>query len=93
MAPNSGFESQFFHPFSVNEELQNNELDPDVNYYLNEISCLDTDYYVPDEVKYQLKSLQLNSFSAFHLNIRSVKKHFKAFQDFIESLNFKFSAI
>ena len=64
MAPNSDFESQFFNPFSVNEELQNNELDPDVN-----------------------------SFSVFHLNIRSMKKHFEAFQDFIESLNFKFSAI
>ena len=93
MAPNSVFESQFFNPFPVNEELQNNELDPDVNYYLNEISSLDTKYYVLDEVKDQLKSLQLNSLSVFHLNIRSMKKHFEAFQDFIESLNFKFSAI
>ena len=32
MAPNSGFESQSFDSFSDNEELQNNELDPDVNY-------------------------------------------------------------
>ena len=93
MAPDSDFESQFFHPFPVNEELQNNELDPDVNYYLDEISSLDTKYYVPDEVKDQLKSLQLNSFSVFNLNIRSMKKHFEAFQDFIQSLNFKFSAI
>ena len=29
MSPNSDFESQFFNPFSVNEELK-----PDVNYYL-----------------------------------------------------------
>ena len=40
MAPNSDFESQFFNPFSVNEELHNNELDTDVNYYLNEILLL-----------------------------------------------------
>ena len=93
MAPNSEYESQFFNPFSVNEELQNNELDPHVKYYLDEISFLDTKYYVPDEVKDQLKSLQLNSFSVLHLNIRSMKKQFEAFQDFIEYLNFKFSAI
>ena len=92
MAPNSDSESQFFNPFSVNEELQNNEIDPNVNYYLDEISSLDTKYYVPDEVKDQLKRLQLNSFSAFHLSVRNMKKHFEDFQDFIESL-FKLSAI
>ena len=85
MAPNSDFQSQFFNLFSVNEELQKSELEPDVNYYLDEISSPDT--------KDQLKSLQLNSFSVLHLNIRSMKKHFEAFQDFIETLNFKFNAI
>ena len=88
MTSNSDFESQPFNPFSVSEQLQNNELGPDVNYYLDQISSLDTKYYVPGEVKEQLKNLQLNSFSALHLNIRSMKKHFEAFQDFIESLNY-----
>ena len=32
MAPNSDFQSQSFDFSSDNEELQNNELDPDVNY-------------------------------------------------------------
>ena len=40
MAPNSDFESQTFNLFSVNEEPKNNEQDTDVNYYLDEISCL-----------------------------------------------------
>ena len=44
MTPNSDFESQFFNPFSVNEELQNNELDPDINCNLHEISSLDAMY-------------------------------------------------
>ena len=44
MAPNSDFKSQSFNPFSVIEELQNNEIDPDVNYYLDQISSLDTKY-------------------------------------------------
>ena len=92
MDSNSDFQSQSFNPFSVNKELQNNKLDPDVNYYLDKISSLDAKYYVPGEVKDQLKSLQLNSFSVLHLSTRSMKKHFEAFQDFIKSLNFKCSA-
>ena len=82
MAPNPDFESHSFNPFSVDEEFQNNE-----------IFSLDTKYYVPGEVKDQLKSLQLNLFSVLHLNIRIMKKHFEAFQGFTESSNFKFSAI
>ena len=90
MAPNLEF--QFFN-FFFDEEFENNELDPDINYFLDQISSLDDKYIVPDEVKDHLKNIQLNSFSAFHLNIRSMKKYFEALQDFIESLNFKFSAI
>lgn len=48
VAPNSGFD---FHPLSVNEKLQNNKLDQDVHYYLDQVSFLDTNYYVPAEVK------------------------------------------
>ena len=79
MAPSSDFEFQFFNSFTVNEELLNNELDPDLSYYLDQISFLDTKYYVPGEVKDQLKSLQLNLFSILHLNIRSMRKYFEAF--------------
>ena len=32
IAPNFDFESRSFHSFSVNEELQNNELDLEVDY-------------------------------------------------------------
>ena len=95
MARNSDFESASFNVCSVNEELQNNELNLDVNYFLDVHYFLppDTKYYAPGEVKDQLRSLQLNGFSVLHLNIRSMKKHFEPFQDFIESLNFKFNAI
>ena len=55
MAPSSNFESKSFNPFSVYEEPQNNELDPDFNYYLDQISSLNAKYYVPYEVKDQLK--------------------------------------
>ena len=71
--------------FQSMKKVQKNELDPDVNYYVDQISFLDSKYYVPGEVKDQLKSLQLNSFSVLHLNIRLIKKHFEAFQDFNKS--------
>ena len=47
MDSNSDFESQSFNRFPVNDELQNNELGRDVNYYLHQVSLLDTIYYVP----------------------------------------------
>ena len=46
-APNFDFESQYFNPFSVNEKLQNCEIDPYVNCYLDQISSLDTKSHVP----------------------------------------------
>ena len=69
MAPNSDFEPDSFNPFSVNEELQNKELKPDLNYHLDHLFSLDTKYYVTGDAKDQLKSLQLNSFSVLHLKI------------------------
>ena len=93
MVANSDFYSQSFNPFSVYEQLQINELYPDVSYYLDQISFVDTKYYVLGEVKDQLKNLQLNSFSVLDSNIRSMGKNFEAFQEFNESLNLRFSAI
>ena len=43
MAPNPDIE-QSFNPFSVNEELQNNELDTNVILYLGQIFSLGTKY-------------------------------------------------
>ena len=92
MAPNSDFESQSFNYFSVNEVLHHHyHHHHNIINYLYQFSSLDSKYYVPGEVEDQLKSLYSNS--VLHLNIRSMRKHFKAFQNFNESLNFKFSAI
>ena len=65
MAPNVDFQSQFFNLFSVSQELQNKELDPNVSYYLDQVSSLDTKNYVPGEVKNQLKGPQFNAFMFF----------------------------
>ena len=87
------FESQSFNPFSVNEDLKNNDQDPDVNFYQTQISSVDTSYYIPNEVKEKLENFQQKSFSLLHLNICSMRKKFELFREFLDSLCFTFSAI
>ena len=53
MAPKSDFESQSFDRFSADKELQNNELEPDVNYNLDQISSINTKYY---DIMYLVRS-------------------------------------
>ena len=92
-APNCGFESMFFKPFFINEELPNNDPDPDVNLYQNRIPSLDTKCFVSNEAKGHFESFKSNFFSVLQLNIKSVSKTFEAFQSFSKSLSFQFSAI
>ena len=46
MPPNASFNSQFFNPFFVNEDLKDNDQDANVNFYQTQISSLDTSYYI-----------------------------------------------
>ena len=48
MPPNDSFESQSFNPFSVNEDLKDNDQDFGVNFYQTQIPSLDTSYYIPN---------------------------------------------
>ena len=72
MPPNDSFESQSFNPFSVNEDLKDNDQDFGVNFYQTQIPSLDTSYYIPNEVKENLENFQQKSFSVLQLNIRSI---------------------
>ena len=72
MPPNDSFESQSFNPFSVNEDLKDNDQDFGVKFYQTQIPSLDTSYYIPNEVKENLENFQQKSFSVLQLNIRSI---------------------
>ena len=72
MPPNDSFESQSFNPFSVNEDLKDNDQDFGVNFYQTQIPSLDTSYYIPNEVKENLENFQQKSFPVLQLNIRSI---------------------
>ena len=86
MPPNSSFESQSFNPFSINEDFKNNDQGPNVNFYQTQISSLDKSYYIPNEVKETLENFLQKSFSAIHLNIRSMSKNFESFREILDSL-------
>ena len=71
----------------------NNECDPDVNFYQNNVSNVEVNYFVMTEVKSYLASFDPNAFSVLHLNIRSMKKNFKNYKEFLKNLSVSSSAI
>ena len=93
MAPNTTFESLNFNPFIANDSLNDNSQDPDVNFFHDNVSPLDTDYISPDDFSGNFKDFTENSFSVLHLNIRSLNKNFESFAELYKSLSFKFSII
>ena len=71
----------------------NNERDPDVNFYQNNVSNVEANYFLMTEVKSSLASFDPNAFSVLHLNIRSMKKDFKNYKEFLKNLSVSSSAI
>ena len=60
MPPNCSFVSKSFNPFLVNESLQDNDQDPNTNFY--QIFSLDASYYIPNEVKENLENFNKSYF-------------------------------
>ena len=60
----------------------NNECDPDVNFYQNNLSNVKANYFLIAEVKSSLTSFDLNAFSDLHLNIRNITKTSKILKSF-----------
>ena len=49
MAPNTSFESLNFNPFIVNDSFNDNSQDPDINFFHDNVSPLDTNYISPSD--------------------------------------------
>ena len=88
-----------FVPFEMNTEEEYHPLfqtDPDINYY-NTISnqIHHSDYYLEDSFAHQIKRRMIDSkcFSMIHCNILSLPKHLHTFENYIESLGFKFKIV
>ena len=83
--PKGEFENLKFSPFDLQNILLHNN-DPDDNFFnINQFS--DTNYFTIKETKSKL-TLDNNSFSILHLNIRSFKKNFDESVNFLVTLSF-----
>ena len=68
----SNFECLLFDPFFLQENFMNNESHPDVNFYQNNVSNVEANYFLMTEVKSSLKPFDTNVFSVLNLNITSM---------------------
>ena len=70
----------------------NNESDLDIYFYKSSVSNVEANYFLMTEVKSSLIGFDPNAFSVLHLNIRSMKKNFENFKEFLKNLSVSFSA-
>ena len=68
--------------------LLDNSCDPDLNFFKNNISNLDTTHSFPDQFHNFLNNSMTDWFSILHLNIQSIKKNFENFKLFLSCLDF-----
>ena len=81
MASEPNFESMSFNHFSKNNFSDGNQ-DPNVNFFLDNIPSLNTEYFSPSDLKIGFLNFEsLDLFSELHLNVRSLRKNFKDFKE------------
>ena len=92
-------DQMIFNPFEINDFIDNpmNDIDPDFHFYseAHYIESTQCDYYLEDKFVSRISSSERlqRSLSLFHMNIRSLPKHFDELDMYLESLKFMFSII
>ena len=89
--------NMIFEPFNDDDEgFEIDDLDPDSNFYNDQINTITANckYLYPDKLKDKLSERTgKNAKSFFHLNIRSLKKNYKQLLSLIDMIDNKFSVI
>ena len=94
MASEQNFESMNFKPFSNNNSFSDGNQDPNVDFFVDNIPFLNTEYFSPSDVKIGFSKFESSdTFSVLHLNIRSLRKNFEDFKELYQTLNLKFSIV
>ena len=94
MASEPNFESMSFKIFSNNSNFSDGNQDPDINFFLDKIPSLNTEYFSPSDVKVGFSKFEsFDTFSVLQPNIRSLRKNFdfKDFKELYKTLNVKSS--
>ena len=78
---NVNFENLSFDPFQSSNILLHEHNDPDANFFnSNDFKKINSQYVTPHEAYGELQSVDPDSFSILHLNIRSINKNFEDFR-------------
>ena len=89
--------SKIFTPFEINDTVDTpfSDIDPDYQYYANlhHNSNVNYDYYFEDKFRCKLDKKDESRLSLFHLNVKSIPKHYDEMELYLKSLDFKFSFI
>ena len=89
--------NKIFTQFEINDSFDTPfvDIDPDYQYYINfhHSGNQNCDYYFEDKFRCKLHKIQESQLSLFHLNIKSISKHYDELELYLNSLNFKFSFI
>ena len=84
-----------FIPFQINDSPSTPlfEIDPDMQYYLdmNYTENIRCNYHFEDVFDEKMKEVDKNSLSMFHLNVKSLPKHFDELEFYLNSLDVKCS--
>ena len=101
MTAHLNFENLIYNPFTeLSNVITQTDTDPDINFYndLN-LQSLDTQYYDLEEAKIFINNFKQNkngfrnSFSALHLNARSLNSNICNFKTMIHDLNHEFQIL
>ena len=82
-----------FNPFDFQYILNNDDNDPDINFFNNKYDAVNSPYFSLAEVPCKVEKLLENSFSVYHINIRSLKKHFDKLLEFLSIRKNEFDII
>ena len=88
-----------FSPFDFNDNFDNplHDADPDIQFYNNHYSgsLQACDYYLENMFNDKIKKSKISnqSFSVLHMNIRSMQKNLGSLENYLETLDHKFTAI
>ena len=91
--------NKLFCPFEINQGIVTplSEMDPDMQFYSDShyIRNLHCDYYLEETFAKEVEdcSATRNNLSFFHLNIKSLPKHYDELEIFLKSLDHDFSFI
>ena len=87
------FNENIFNPFDFQYILNNDDNNPDIYLFNNKYDAVNSPYFCLAEVPFKVEKLLENSFSVYHINIRSLNKNFDKLLEFLSIMKNEFDII